>query len=162
MTDVMAGRKLNRDRRIELKVKVKSLAEEARVIRREEGKAKGLAQRIERKVKASGVEMPPADPAAVAAWETAWETRCHHRQAFHRLQEHRRGKLRVEARCAQLAYGYIRGRKYSQLEGTRRANNPPDGKRVVEIVWSFGNPPYLVAELDGMVRAWLGLPRGLA
>lgn len=61
-----------------LRVNIKSLAAEARIIRRE-------------------------------------ETRCGIQYQF-ALREHRRGRVREEARYAQLALAFLRGRKYSQVE----------------------------------------------
>lgn len=90
-----------KSRKIQLKVKVKSLSEEARIIRKEERKFKKI------------------DP-----------------QLFNELSEHRRGLLRYEARCSQLAYAYLRGREYNKVE--RKCKFPPDWKRVYALVEKFG------------------------
>ena len=65
-----------------LKIKVKSLTAEARIIRSQELKLKG---------KNWGHLASP-------------------------LQGHRRGSLRAEARDTHIAYGYLKGRTYRQME----------------------------------------------
>jgi len=86
------------DRREMLRVKIKSLAEEARIIRREERRSNG----------------PLRDE----------------------LHIHRVIAVRSEARVAQLAYGFIRGRAYERLEP--KANTPPDWKRVRALCKKYG------------------------
>ena len=85
------------DQRVYLKVKVKSLAAEARIIRTEERRNKYFR---------SG------------------------------LAEHRRTVVRREARHTLLAYGFLRGRKYQQIENN--AQNPPDWARVKKMVAKYG------------------------
>ena len=88
-----------------LKVKIKSLAAEARIIRHEERQVRGLDR--------------------VA------------------LSEHRRGIVRREARSAQLAYGYLRGRLYRQLERTCSTSRPgPDWAAVERLVKRYGDRPF--------------------
>lgn len=92
-----------KDRRVELKVKIKSLAEEARIIRLEERKAKERGD---------------------------W-------QLFHRLQDHRRGVVRSEARHSQLAYRTFLGKcRYPEEEF--RTRTPIDFKKLSQLVVSFG------------------------
>lgn len=69
-----------KDDRVYLKVKIKSLADEARIIRKEERKRPG--------------------------------------PSYHRtqLRYHRITVVKMEARAAQIAYGFIRGRRLEQLE----------------------------------------------
>ena len=52
------------------------------------------------------------------------------------LQLHRIDDVRREARSAQLAYGFIRGRAYEQIEPT--AKTPPDMERVRLLVQRYG------------------------
>lgn len=81
-----------------LKVKVKSLATEAAIIRLEERRSKGVLRNS--------------------------------------LCEHRRGIVRHEGRHAQLAYGYLRGRSYEQVEpGCKK---PFDVAKVKSMVERFG------------------------
>jgi hypothetical protein len=85
------------DRRTYLKIKIKSLAAEAKIIRKEERKQKG------------------------------------------RLREglylHRLLVVRAESRLSQIAYGFIRGRAYSQIEKNAK---PFDKKRVLSLIEKFG------------------------
>jgi hypothetical protein len=89
-----------------LKVKIKSLADEARTIRAEEKKASGRV-----------------------------------RQELH---EHRVKDVRQETRAALVAYGYIRGRTYRQIEPRTLWDVPPycrpsfDVTRVAALVRKYG------------------------
>lgn len=86
------------DQRVYLKVKIKSLTAESRIIRKEEKK----------------------------------------NSRFHNgLAEHRKGTVRRESRLTHLAYGFIRGRKYEQIE--QSAREKPDWKRVREMVKKYGS-----------------------
>ena len=89
-----------------LRVKIRSLATEARIIRHEERRAKSAKRRD-----------------LVAG-----------------LVEHRRGAVRREARAAQLAAGFLRGRQISQIEPKNRPGNRPDWKRVGQLVARYGEP----------------------
>lgn len=107
-----------------LKIKIKSLAEEARIIRHEEKK-----------------------------WAGPSETRMG-------LHHHRTHHVRMETRAALLAYAFIRGRRYSQVESTRWSESDlkwldsphyaaPMGfpiKRVTELVAKYGKTYYSIAE----------------
>lgn len=86
------------DRREMLRVKIKSLAEEARIIRREERRTHGPLRT--------------------------------------ELHDHRVKAVRSEARHTHLAYGYIRGRRYEQIEAL--ASFPPHWERVRVMVKKFG------------------------
>lgn len=91
-----------------LRVKIKSLAAEAVIIRREERK---LRTRRE-----------PTQPGSL--W---WG-----------LNHHRRHDVRREARAAALAYGFLRGRAYKQIEGKTHCD--PDRDRVAALVKKYGPP----------------------
>jgi hypothetical protein len=80
-----------------LKVKLKSLAEEARIIRKEEKKNKRLR---------------------------------------YLLSEHRRGTVRLEARHTHIAYGFIRGKTYEQIEP--KCKTPVEWDRVRKMVTKYG------------------------
>ncbi len=80
-----------------LKVKIKSLAAEAKIIRREAGK---------------------------------------NRRFKGELHNHRRMVVRPEARHTQLAYGFLRGRDYHQME--RKAMKAPDFERIEVMVKRYG------------------------
>jgi len=87
-----------KDRRKMLKVKLKSLAAESRIIRLEELRSRGSLR--------------------------------------DELCVHRRTIVRSESRHTGLAYGFIRGRSYSQLEPT--AKRDPDWKRVEKMIKQYG------------------------
>jgi len=82
-----------RDNRHKLKIKIKTLAAEARAIRLEERKCCIR----DRKLRAR--DLP-------AKWE-------HHREEMYR---HRIDVVRLEARAAQLAYAFLRGKRLRQVE----------------------------------------------
>ncbi len=86
-----------KDRRLFLKVKIKSLVAESRIIRQEE--RKNPHARIE-------------------------------------LAEHRRGIVRQVSRTNNLAYGFIRGRSYRQME--RSCYTAPNWKEVWKTIERFG------------------------
>lgn len=88
-----------KDRRRFLKVKLKSLAAEARIIRTEELRTRDNELRED-------------------------------------LYLHRIHKVRSEARATHLAYGYLRGRTYAQLEAS--CETPPDWANVKRMVRQYG------------------------
>ena len=87
------------DRRRLLKVKLKALAAEARIIREEETKTRG--------------------------------------QLRNDLHAHRVVVVRGECRATHLAYGFLRGRTYHQMERTCRTK--PDWEKVKRMVRRYGN-----------------------
>lgn len=89
-----------------LKVKVKSLAVEAAIIRKEE--------KVWKPRKLDGAPHP----------------------IFFGLQAHRRGILRREARYALLAYGFLRGKSYKQIE--KKAYEPPNWTVIEQMAKRFG------------------------
>lgn len=98
------------DQRAYLKVKIKSLAEEAKIIRKEE---KG----------------PHSDRDEYG-----------HSARQMGLQLHRTGVVRREARHALLAYGFLRGRRYRQMEA--KCEFPPDWESVQRMVVKYGLQGY--------------------
>ena len=91
---------MERDVKIYLRMKIMSLAAEARIIQAEEKRW-------------------PGEHAA--------------RQG---LRRHRIHEVRPEARHALLAYGFLRGREYRQLES--KATRAPDWDRVQKLAEKFG------------------------
>jgi len=87
------------DERVYLKVKIKSLGEEARIIRKETRKARSLS------IKEG-------------------------------LYRHRIDVVRPEARFTHLAYGFIRGRLFKQIENKSKV--APDWRRVRKMVEKYG------------------------
>lgn len=95
-------------RLLQLKVKIKSLAAEARIIRKEENKTNNPTIRES-------------------------------------LSHHRRTDVRQEARWAQIAYAFLRGLEYSQIEA--KNSQAVNWTRVTKLVEKFGdhrfnNEPY--------------------
>jgi hypothetical protein len=115
-----------------LKVKIKSLAAEARIIRREENRCRP-------KTKTQWMDLP-TQPLGLTVLRGLRRVKLkpgeEPREPFLQLCGHRIGELRSEARSAQLAYGFLRGRKYHQIE--RQSDEPPDMDRMMEIVKKFG------------------------
>ncbi len=87
------------DERTYLKVKIKSLAAEAKIIRLETKRAKRASIR-------DGLAL------------------------------HRKGAVRFEARHTHLAYGFLRGREYRQIE--QKAHTPPDWDKVRRMIERYG------------------------
>ena len=101
-----------------LKIKVVSLAAEARLIRKEEKRHRGTS------------------PTRFGLW--------HHRTEV----------VRPEARCANLAYGFLRGRPYFAMEKT--CNTAPNWDRILKLAIRYGDAPE--AEIRARFDAWrLGL-----
>lgn len=96
-----------------LKIKIASLAAEAKIIKANERKWKAAPRK------------GSADPHPM----------------FFSLQGHRLGVVRPEARCSLLAYGFLRGRRYRQLEAKCHPESDEAYKqrwnRVQEIVARF-------------------------
>ena len=80
-------------RKAELKIKIKSLAAEAVLIRKDESKALAKSR--------------------TAPDETHREW---HKTTYKSLNDHRRGIVRFEARCAQLAYAFLLGKPHKLAE----------------------------------------------
>lgn len=85
------------DKRVYLKVKLKSLAAEARIIRQEEARNK------------------------------------HMRLG---LMAHRRDVVRPEARATHLAYSFLRGKRYADIE--RHVRTDPDWGKIQKMVERYG------------------------
>lgn len=105
-----------------LRVKIKSLAEEARIIRHE-------ADRYKRR----------NDPTRLG------------------LHDHRRGVVRPEARNALLAYGYLRGRLYAQIEAS--THEAPNWPRVARLIEKYGPAGALVNFAAWRDHGGPGLPK---
>lgn len=106
-----------------LKMKIKSLAAESRLIRYEEE---------------------------------------HHWPAGHpmraSLQSHRVTVVRYEARCALLAYAFLRGRHYSQAESSCARAGMPDAERIAKLIrrfsWGYRNNAWSGVD-KRVVEHWL-------
>lgn len=110
-----------------LRVKVRSLAEEARIIRHEVNRLKSYEFKTP---------------------ESIHKTRA--------LNGHRTGIVRYEARHAQLASAFLRGKPYCVAE--RFAKEPPDSLRIFELASKFAS----IRDRDGraqlatQISEWLG------
>lgn len=101
--------------KVHLKIKIKSLAAEAQIIRREEQIWKARKERVEHRIITSD------DETSYIEWHPTYSS----------LRGHRVGTVREEARSALLAYGYLRGRTYRQIE--RFCYEPPNWQRIAQL-----------------------------
>lgn len=104
-----------------LKVKIKSLAEEAKIIRKEENKLKIIK-----------VEVPVKDRAGnVIRMRNRRKLAERHLYTFNSMREHRVGVVRSEARNSLIAYAFIRNKPYAVVS--------PKDQRLVDYskVWSM-------------------------
>jgi hypothetical protein len=120
-----------------LKVKLKSLMAEARIIRKEERKL--LPPPLPRPPKqgcpSEELVQYHLDKATARARRAAWKYDHEKREAlyFHRIRD-----VRDEARATLLAYGFLRGRKYRQMEARTRGLGEPTWGRVMKMVEKYG------------------------
>lgn len=98
-----------------LQVKIASLAAEARIIRGKERTALETARYAKRH------NTPDVDISY---------------KLYHELYRHRTWDVRHEARAAQLALGFLRGRAYQTME--LKTYTPPHWFRVAELVRKYG------------------------
>lgn len=114
--------------KVYLKIKIKSLALEAETIRREEKKYKTHYEYLNALV--TDVDRNAFNEAEVLIRRDATlNTRI-------TLHEHRVNHVRKEARAALLAYGFLNGRAYVEIEGFTRTGF--SWKRVEELVKKYG------------------------
>lgn len=120
-----------------LRVKIRSLAEEARIIRHEERRA----------LKSATWARTRQQPAELSAAEAEYDSLHHHRTV----------DVRQEARAALLAYGFLRGRPYREIEnsGPLQAHHYVAG-RVVGLVAKYGSAPK--ADASKAVAEWFKPP----
>lgn len=101
-----------------LKIKIKHLTAEAKIIRHEEQKTLKEARKI----------------AGAQGKEAFYERAC---SEFLSMRQHRTVKVRDESRSTQVAYGFIRGKKYGVVENAG-VDNPPNWSKVVTMVTTYG------------------------
>lgn len=147
--------------KIHLKIKIKSLAAEARFIRLEEQKILGRRRRL------APTEDQPAmlkQPKKRVGGELPW-LRSHQspveeieaaESKFHSLRMHRINEVRKEARASQLAYAFLRGRSYAVTEHADSIK--PDIAKISAMIGRFGDrkPPE-----EAVLKAWLAPPEPL-
>lgn len=102
----------------ELQIKVKSLGLEQACIRQHEHRLKRQSRRARQRGRDAG-------PLVTAFWS---------------LRGHRVRDLRSEARSAQLALRFLRGRSYFSAE--KRARSEPDWGRIMKIAMKFGGKDF--------------------
>lgn len=121
---------------IKLKIKAKSLAEEARIIRKEEHKLK---------------ELPFSKRSEVLKYQFGGEyTHCF----LDDIKFHRRWHVRNEARATQLAIAYIKGKAYSSIEKVCTNSTMRDFyivPKVLKMVQTYGNKEITVNQ----IREWI-------
>lgn len=105
-----------------LKVKIKSLAAEAAIIRREERKAIKAGRWHRWRDKQDQLN-------------TDSEKQVTHYRRHGSLHHHRTVDVRSEARAAQIAYAFLRGRELRPMEGGMR--NAPRWDRVIKLVQRY-------------------------
>jgi len=125
-------------RNTHLKIKIKTLAAEARIIRKEERKALE-AGRLALKRVADGRGATPS------SWYSTYAG----------LHEHRRGIVRSTARLNNIAYGFLRGHAYSEIE--QKTLTQVDLSAVWKLVKRFGGREDLArwSEWQGAATAYL-------
>jgi hypothetical protein len=138
-----------------LKVKIKSLAEEATIIRHEE-------RRVKRSLKwwldqtAVNVEDGSTVP------ENAQPAIDSYRSEYFGLHNHRTYEVRNESRASQLAYAFIQGYPYSRVEDPTKTRKAVPTFRIAELALKYGkvnipaNTPYNKRrdEAEKVIRAW--------
>jgi hypothetical protein len=110
------------DRREAIRIKIKSLALESQVIRREERKL----SRQERARNAFATANGHTNPQQFSNGNPLREE----------LYRHRVDVVRYETRHAHLAYGFIRGLEYSQMEP--KTHKSPNWERVRQLLKKYG------------------------
>jgi hypothetical protein len=117
-----------------LKIKVKSLAAEATMIRKEENKAKSHYRYLAKK---QGRE-----------WEYEQTVK-----EFWGLRHHRKWDVGTESRAALIAYGYLRGLQYSQIEKPDKCNSP-DWSRIKRLAVKYGPTNARPIVGDTLIDQW--------
>lgn len=145
---------------IELKVKVVNLADEAKYIRKQEKKARRLSQqhKVWNRIAKLGLEdsearimfaelmgakskLEPKERSRRISKLPQFDTVSVHHETFMSLQGHRRGVVSRASRTAQLAYAFMRGVPYKDVESKVHDNNvlsQESVKYVVDMVRRFG------------------------
>lgn len=113
-------------RKTHLKIKVRTLALEASIIRAEERKALKNPKLWSRFDWDDTWKSVPCTPQDSGATNSSYES----------LRLHRITVVRQAARLNHLAYGFLRGTSYARMEGS--CKTPPDWAKVEKIAKRFG------------------------
>lgn len=130
---------------ITLKIKIKTLVDEARHIRNEERSAAFEARKVRLWLRLQDAHFPEKKidrilrrylsvPRGAFTVDPEWAVAHDHRRDM--MHQHRTMEVRTEARAAHLAYGFLRGRALQEME--LYCYSPPPWKRTREIVMSHG------------------------
>ncbi len=115
-----------------LKMKIGGLAAEAKIIKREEQKWKLLGKPV---VVTVGKKGSPSSRSHVQSFSMKRFPGTDHPLRLS-LHEHRIAKVRPEIRAALLAYGFLRGRTYLQIENNTKSR--PPWTLVIKNIKQFG------------------------
>lgn len=126
------------DRRVHLKVKIKSLAEEAKIIKQEARKLKAEAKKLDH---AHG----NPDLAKKLRWQVI------------SLLDHKDFPVANEARHSLLAYAILRGKPYCVAEQKCREDNRPSFKKVEEMARRFGATKEEISDWIDEAKKHLGI-----
>ncbi len=127
--------KITRTQAAYLAVKIKSLAAEAVIIRKDERKQRAAHKSLEATASALLAEAKAAESPAPDVSRLVSRSAIH-RQTWLGLKGHRRSIVRDQARASLLAYGYLRGVPYLAMEA--KCHLPPDWNRVAHVATRFG------------------------
>lgn len=119
-----------------LKIKIKSLAAEATMIHREERRHNiGHRGRVRiRRQLAKATDLTPTQRARLERKMQKPSERA--MKAFWGLRWHRQYDVRSESRASHVAYGFLRGLDYKQIEGTAKSSS--NWSRVEDLVKKYG------------------------
>jgi hypothetical protein len=118
---------------IELKIKICSMASEAKIIRQMERHQKARA----RKTRERGRE----------GWQENSDAAL---SVYEKIHRHRVYDVRKETRCSLLAYGFLRGKSYKSMEQTCKIK--PNWDRVEQIATKFGGFKHVTEEKKSQFR----------
>lgn len=146
-----------------LKIKIKSLAKEARIIRLEEQRRKGpLVSRPRDMTMRAGPIDQPNDSRRFERYRR--ERPLEEGDVYFALHAHRTWDVRREARAALLAYAFIRRRPYQRVEGKARIDvnggsvGIPDDvviRRTAELIAKYGSMQLEKSDINVVVRRWI-------
>lgn len=136
-----------------LKVKIKSLAAEATIIRHEERRynvgSRGRKRARRALAKTNDLSntqrshlKKAMNPPSQLDMDTFWG-----------LRSHRTYEVRNEARSAQLAYAFINGTPYEKVEPTVCKDNKPDIDRIKRLVKKYAPPT--TTGYDSALENWI-------
>lgn len=124
------------DKRLFLKIKLKSLMAEAQIIRHEENKRKAFPP--EQYIRVRNNENVPAARKRRYDLVRMAGNSAYTLSEINELTAHRVGPVRTEVKLTMIAYAYIRGRKASQVCPQRPCLTKDEWKRIAAMVRKYG------------------------